>query len=112
MNQIQGAGDKNGPAKPASVDPAALDIAHRRNRLAGIWAAELLGLIGHAAQDYVRSVMHLDHGQDEAHGDDNEKVLGKLAKDLAGRVTRAEIREMMSHFLAEARRQIRHDRRE
>ena len=25
-------------------------LIHHRNRLAGLWAAELLGLIGHAAQ--------------------------------------------------------------
>ncbi len=112
MSQIQGAGEKSGSPNPAPVNPAALDITHRRNRLAGVWAAELLGLFGHAAQDYVRAVMHLDHPQDAVHDDDHEKVLGKLAKDLAGRVTRSEIRDMMSHFLSEARRQIRHDRRE
>ena len=91
----------NGDASPP------LHITHQRNRLAGLWAAELLGLMGHAAQDYARSVMHVDHREDAVHPDDHDKVVGKLVKDLAGHVTLTEIRARMAHFLAEARRQIR-----
>ena len=71
---------------PASAARTALDVTHRRNRLAGLWAAELLGLFGHAAQDYVRSVMHPGHPHDDVHEDDHEKVVDKLSEDLAGHV--------------------------
>ncbi|WP_158240736.1 ATPase inhibitor subunit zeta [Telmatospirillum siberiense] len=81
-----------------------LDITHRRNRLAGLWAAELLGLIGIAAQDYVRTVVHPGHPQDQVHGDDHETVVDKLAEDLAGRASEEEIRRRMSQCLQEARR--------
>lgn len=100
-----GIGPETRPPPPASAVPAGLAITHRRNRLAGLWAAELLGLIGHAAQDYVRSVMHPGHPQDYVHGDDHEKVVGKLSEDLAGHATEGEIRERMSRFLHEAERQ-------
>ncbi len=100
-----GIGPETRPAPPASAVTAGLAITHRRNRLAGLWAAELLGLIGHAAQDYVRSVMHPGHSQDYVHGDDHDKVVGKLSEDLAGHATEDQIRERMSHFLKEAARQ-------
>ena len=98
---------RTGP--PADAPPPILDITHRRNRLAGLWAAELLGLIGFAAQDYVRSVMHPGHSQEQPHGDDHDSVVGKLAKDLAGRVSAHEIRQKMTQFLQEARRQSKGD---
>lgn len=79
------------------------NLIHHRNRLAGVWAAELLGLIGHAAQDYVHGVMHPGHNDHDHHGDDAEQVAAKLSKDLAGRVTLPEIRGKMAHFLEEAR---------
>ncbi|MDR3436964.1 ATPase inhibitor subunit zeta [Telmatospirillum sp.] len=90
---------------PTSAVPPLLDITHRRNRLAGLWAAELLGLIGYAAQDYARSVMHPGHSQEQPHGDDQDKVVGKLAEDLAGQVSESEIRQKMTYFLQEAWRQ-------
>jgi hypothetical protein len=91
---------------PPPHGPMSLDITHQRNRLAGVWAAELLGLFGLAAQDYVRNVVHSDHPQDAVHGDDHEKVVVKLSRDLADHVSIGEIRERMAHFLSEARRQI------
>lgn len=102
--------ERTGLPPPASATPAMLDITHRRNRLAGIWAAELLGLIGIAAQDYVRTVVHPGHPQDHVHGDDQEKVVGKLSQDLAGHASETEIRRRMSLFLQEAKRQIGLDR--
>jgi hypothetical protein len=105
-----GIGTGTRPTPPASAVPAALDVTHRRNRLAGLWAAELLGLIGHAAQDYVRGVMHPGHPQDLVHDDDQDKVFGKLSEDLAGHATESEIRERMSHFLREATRQTGDDK--
>ena len=49
----------------------------RRNKLAGLWAAELLGLIGHAAMDYAKSVVHADF---EEKGD--EDVVRKLFEQV------------------------------
>lgn len=105
-----GIGPETRTTPPASAIPAGLDITHRRNRLAGLWAAELLGLIGYAAQDYVRSVMHPGHPQDLLHDDDQEKVVGKLSEDLVGHATEDEIRRRMSLFLREAKRQIGDDK--
>ncbi|HVI50697.1 MAG TPA: ATPase inhibitor subunit zeta [Candidatus Sulfotelmatobacter sp.] len=79
------------------------DLIHQRNRLAGLWAAELLGLFGQAAHDYARAVMHPGHDEQASHGDDAEEVTAKLSHDLAGRVGMAEIRSKMAHFLEEAR---------
>lgn len=99
-----GIGPETGRPPPASAASAMLDITHRRNRLAGLWAAELLGLIGIAAQDYVRTVVHPGHPQERIHGDDQETVVGKLAEDLAGRASEAEIRQRLSQCLQEAKR--------
>lgn len=101
--------DPRMPLTAGSLPPR-MDITHRRNRLAGVWAAELLGLIGFAAQDYVRSVMHPGHLQEQPHEDDHDKVVGKLARDLSGRVSVQEIRQRMADFLQEAKRQARRDR--
>ena len=87
-------------------------LTHRRNRLAGIWAAELLGLIGHAAGDYAKTVVHPGHAPEKMHGDDADMVVDKLSQDLDGRVSLAEIRNKMSHFLQEAKRQMRLEKRD
>lgn len=88
-----------------------------RDRMAGMWAAELLGLIGHAAQDYARELAHPQEAPEaeaeaepEAAGDD-DRVVGRLARDLRGKVSRHEIREKLAHLLHEARRQLLSDRR-
>jgi hypothetical protein len=54
--------------------------------------------------------MHPGHSQEQPHGDDHDSVVGKLAKDLAGRVSAHEIRQKMTQFLQEARRQSKGDR--
>jgi hypothetical protein len=77
------------------------EVTHHRNRLAGMWAAELLGLIGQAAHDYARELAHA-HEQTP----DDEKVVSRLSRDLHGKVTVQEIRAKLGHFLHEARRQL------
>jgi len=77
-------------------------VQRRRTHMAGLWAAELLGLIGHAAHDYAHELVHAEH---HAVGDE-EHVLGRLTRDLRGKVTAAEIRAKLAHFLREARRQL------
>ncbi|HSV27895.1 MAG TPA: ATPase inhibitor subunit zeta [Candidatus Omnitrophota bacterium] len=79
-------------------------VTHRRNRMAGLWAAELLGLIGKAAHDYAHDVAHAH----EHHGDD-EHVIRRLAHDLRGKVTVHEIREKLAHLVQEAKKQLKHE---
>ena len=74
-----------------------------RDRMAGLWAAELLGLIGHAAHDYAHDIAQgHDHAKD---GDDS--IAGRLARDLRGKASMAEIRAKLANLLHEARRQRR-----
>lgn len=97
---------KNSAQKPAPDLES--QARHHRDRMAGMWAAELLGLIGHAAQDYARDLAHA-HEPETPAGDD--PVLGRLIRDLRGKVGSHEIRDMLAHLLHEARRQLRSDGR-
>lgn len=84
-----------------TADPA---LRQQRNRMAGLWAAELLGLLGKAAKDYAHDVVHAhDHDGD---GDGDEKLAQRLSSDLRGRVDMHEIRAKLAHLLHEARRQL------
>ncbi|MCC7166449.1 MAG: DUF1476 domain-containing protein [Rhodospirillales bacterium] len=78
-------------------------VVARRNKMAGLWAAELLGLLGQAAVDYAREVMHADM---EEKGD--EDVVRKLAKDLDGKADHQTIRQKLADFLHIARKEV-HD---
>lgn len=73
----------------------------RRNRLLGLWAAELLGKTGDAATAYATEVVKSDF---QEAGDDD--VLRKVAGDLAGKATSEEIRARMDALLVEAKRQL------
>jgi hypothetical protein len=75
-------------------------VADRRGKLAGMWGAELLGLIGQAAHDYARKFRHGGRHHGEA------EMAAELESDLKGKASAHEIREKMSHLLAEARRQV------
>lgn len=81
-----------------------MKVGARRNRLLGLWAAELLGISGDQAEAYAREVVVADL---EAPGDHDvvEKVRGDLEK--AGIVrTEAQIREEMARLLPIAREQV------
>lgn len=72
----------------------------RRNRLLGLWAAELLGKTGEDAEEYAREVIRAD--MEEA-GD--EDVFRKLRADLdAAGIDRSDhqIRRTMEEMLMEA----------
>lgn len=76
----------------------------RRNRLLGLWAAELLGLSGDAAAAYAQEVVKADLREA---GD--EDVFRKLRADFdAKRVAQSDhqIRRSMEEFLTEAIRQV------
>lgn len=73
----------------------------RRNKLLGLWAAELMGKSGDAADDYARDVIAADF---EEAGD--EDVYRKLAGDLQGHADEETIRAKMLEMMAEAKSQI------
>jgi hypothetical protein len=76
----------------------------RRNKMLGLWAAEKLGMGGHAADDYSRAVVtaEIDAASDEG-------VVRKIMSDLADKgipLTESELRLKMSELLAAAVAQI------
>jgi len=82
----------------------AFRVMARRNRLIGVWAAELMGLNPAETDAYAKAVVQADF---EEAGD--EDVIRKLLGDLtsAGVDTdEARIRGAMSDALVEARRQL------
>ncbi len=73
----------------------------RRNKLVGLWAAELLGFSGEAAADYAMSVVSADF--EEAGIED---VVRKLVGDLGAKSSAEQIRAKMSELLPVAKAQL------
>ncbi len=76
----------------------------RRNKLLGLWAAELMGVAGDAAAAYAKEVVISDF---ERPGDDD--VLEKVHKDLAAKgldVTEHRVRKEMDRLMEVAREQV------
>ena len=73
----------------------------RRNKLLGLWAAELLGKTGSDADDYAKEVVKSDF-EEAGH----EDVYRKVSGDLGDKADEATIRAKMQEFLVEAREQI------
>jgi hypothetical protein len=73
----------------------------RRNKLLGLWAAELLGKTGEAAQDYAREVVKADF-EEAGH----EDVVRKLLADLGDRASEQAVRTKMVELLAVAKAQL------
>ena len=79
-------------------------ITARRNQLLGMWAAERLGLLGDAAEVYVK---HVVDAQFQPGGD--EHVIDKVSADLSAKdptITEARIRFELDHFAAHAKQQL------
>jgi hypothetical protein len=72
-----------------------------RNKLAGLWAAELLGKTGDAAADYATTVVMADLEKPGV-----EDVVAKLAADLSGKATADQIRAKLAELLPKAKAQI------
>jgi len=70
----------------------------RRNKLLGLWAADLLGRTGQSAEDYAMEVIRADF-EEAGH----EDVFRKVKADLAGLADEATIRAKMADFLIEAK---------
>ncbi len=73
----------------------------RRNKLLGLWAADLMGKTGEDANDYAREVIKSDF---EEAGD--EDVYRKVSGDLGDKADEATIRAKMKELLAEAKAQL------
>ncbi|MEM7521743.1 MAG: DUF1476 domain-containing protein [Pseudomonadota bacterium] len=73
----------------------------RRNKLLGLWAADLMGLTGDAAADYAKEVVKSDF---EEAGD--EDVYRKVSSDLGDKADEATIRAKMVSLMAEAKAQV------
>src|SRR5690606_40222889 len=74
----------------------------RRNKMLGLWAAELLGKTGADADAYSKDVVAADF---EEAGDDD--VMRKVAKDLADKgVSEADVRQKMNELLPLAVAQV------
>ncbi|HTI31645.1 MAG TPA: DUF1476 domain-containing protein [Sphingomonas sp.] len=79
-------------------------VVARRNKLAGLWAAEKMGLTREEADAYAQAVVQAEF---EEMGD--EDVIRKLLGDLTAaqvEVDDAELRKMLDDKTVEARRQL------
>ncbi len=78
-------------------------VEARRNRLLGLWAAEMLGLPGDEANGYAIEVIKADFAEA---GD--QDVLRKVSDDLGDKASDQEVRQKMDELLVAAKAQI-HD---
>lgn len=91
-------------AKFVMDEAAAFKVMARRNKLLGLWAAELLGMTGTDAEAYAKTVV-LSDLEEAGDNDVFRKVRGDFdAKSIS--LTDAQIREQMAQLLHVSREQI------
>ncbi len=73
----------------------------RRDKLVGLWAAEVLGLTGEDAAAYAEEVVRIDCDEPG-----HEVVCRKLVADIGHLVDEATIREKLDACMAEAKAQM------
>ena len=73
----------------------------RRNKLLGLWAAELMGKTPTEAEEYAKEVVKSDF-EEAGH----EDVFRKVSGDPGGKADEATIRAKMREFLDQAQKQI------
>ena len=73
----------------------------RRNKLLGLWAADLIGKSGDDAAAYAKEVIKSDF-EEAGH----EDVYRKVSADLGATVDEATIRAKMAEFMREAKAQL------
>lgn len=94
-------------ARYAMDQQSQMRVMARRNKLAGLWAADLMGVTGAEAEAYARSVVVADL-EEAGDGDVIRKVLGDLA--AAGVVrTQAQVEEELARLLPVARAEVARD---
>lgn len=79
-------------------------VTARRNKLLGLWAAELLGLAEHERDTYAKEVIAADLEEPS-----DEDVIRKLLADFTRKgitVSRDDLIKKISGFTAEARSQL------
>ncbi|GAA0550999.1 hypothetical protein FHS83_001310 [Rhizomicrobium palustre] len=93
---------KNHEDKWALDEDQRFKATARRNKLLGLWAAELLGLAGDEAAAYAKTVVASDFAEPG-----EEDVFRKVKKDLADKgVADDVIRRKMAELTVTAREQI------
>ncbi len=73
----------------------------RRNRMIGLWAAEIMGKSEEEALEYAREIIRTDFKEAGP-----EVVIRKLVADLGERVTETDIRAKLAEFQAQAKGQL------
>ena len=79
-------------------------VEARRNKLLGLWAAELMGLAGADAQAYAKEVVASDF-EEPGDADVVRKVLGDL-EAKGQEMTEHRLRKKMDELLLEAKQQV------
>ena len=87
--------------KYAHDEEMAFKAIARRNKLLGLWAAELMGKTGTEAVEYAKTVVLADF-EEAGH----EDVVRKVAADLDGKADADTIRSKMDELMVEAKAQI------
>jgi len=96
--------EKGFESKFAHDEELQFKVNARRNKLLGLWAAELMGIEGDAAAEYAKAVVKADF-EEAGHEDVYRKVKGDLdAKHLD--ISEHRVRKAMDDLLTEARQQI------
>ncbi len=96
--------EKDAEAKYKHDQDLQFKTTNRRNKLLGLWAAELMGMSGQTARDYAMSVVQADF-EEKGDADIVRKVLGDVAaKGVA--LDEHRLRKRMTELMDEARRQI------
>jgi hypothetical protein len=91
-------------AKYVHDQETAFKINARRNKLLGLWAAELMDIAGQAAEDYAKEVVKSDF-EEVGEEDVYRKVMGDLqAKGID--ISEHRLRRKMSELLEVAREQV------
>lgn len=91
-------------SKFAHDDQVQFKVAARRNKLLGLWAADLMGITGDAAKTYAGDVVKSDL-QESGDEDVYRKVKGDLdAKGVD--ISEHRVRKAMEDYLVEAKKQI------
>ncbi len=88
-------------AKFAHDEEMMFKAVARRNKLLGLWAADLMGKSGDEADAYAKSVVVADF-EEAGH----EDVVRKVAGDVGDKADADTIRTKMAELLVEAKAQI------
>jgi hypothetical protein len=78
-------------------------VTARRNRLAGLWAADKMGLAGEAADAYAKTIVEAEFAGGDPH------VVDKLVADLAAKgqsITADQVRFELDHLAETAKKQV------